>query len=67
MNTLFITEPERQLAVKGEFDVIVCGGGPAGCGAAVAAARAGAKTLLLERNQTLGGIWSAGLMPWIID
>lgn len=63
----FITEPARTLAVKGDFDVIVCGGGPAGCGAAAAAALAGARTLLLERNQALGGIWSAGLMPWIID
>ena len=65
--TRYITEPAREIPVAGEFDVIVCGGGPAGCAAALAAARAGARTLLLERNQFAGGIWTAGLMPWIID
>ncbi len=39
----------------GEYDVIVCGGGPSGCAAAVASARCGAKTLLLEKNGFLGG------------
>lgn len=63
----FITEPERRIPVAGVFDVIVCGGGPAGSAAARTAAAAGCRTLLLERNQALGGIWSAGLMPWIID
>ena len=63
----WIVEPERKTAVSGSFDVIVCGGGPAGCAAARTAAAAGCRTLLLERNQNLGGIWSAGLMPWIID
>lgn len=62
-----ITESARQTPVAGMFDVIVCGGGPAGCAAAVAAAEAGAATLLLERNQFPGGIWTAGAMPWIID
>lgn len=38
------------------YDVLVCGGGPAGLGAAVAAARAGAKTLLVESASCLGGI-----------
>lgn len=37
------------------YDVIVCGGGPGGIGAAVGAARAGAKTLLIERYGFLGG------------
>ena len=38
------------------YDVIVCGGGPAGFGAAMASAHAGAKTLLLElaRAKPLG-------------
>ncbi|MGI6149610.1 MAG: FAD-dependent oxidoreductase, partial [Limnochordia bacterium] len=44
-----------------KYDVIVAGGGPAGIGAAVAAARAGAKTLLLERYGFLGGNMTHGL------
>jgi hypothetical protein len=39
-----------------KFDVIVAGGGPAGTGAALAAARQGAKTLLIERIGHLGGV-----------
>lgn len=42
--------------VGGEFDVIVCGGGPAGIGAALAAADQGAKTLLLESQSYFGGV-----------
>ncbi len=46
------------------FDVIVAGGGPAGIGAAVAAALQGAKTLLLEARPYLGGVASTALwMP----
>lgn len=37
------------------YDVVVVGGGPGGVGAAVSAARAGAKTLLVEREGFLGG------------
>jgi hypothetical protein len=42
-------------------DVLVAGGGPAGIGAALAAARAGAKTLLLERHGFLGGVGAHGM------
>ena len=63
----FIMEPERRIPVSGTADVIVCGGGPAGVCAAVAAARLGAKTLLLERGGALGGIMTSGLMSNIID
>ena len=63
----FITEPARKIPVAGEADVIVCGGGPAGVCAAVAAARQGARTLLLERGGALGGIMTSGLMSNIID
>lgn len=38
-----------------EYDVVVCGGGASGVCAAIAAAREGAKTLLIERVGTLGG------------
>lgn len=35
-------EPARDIPVLGQWDVVVCGGGPAGCAAAWAAARYGA-------------------------
>ena len=49
------------------YDVIVCGGGPAGVAAAVASGRKGAKTLLLEEGGCLGGFWTRGLLTWLID
>lgn len=42
------------------FDVLVAGGGTAGCIAALAAARNGAKTVLVERYGYLGGMMTAG-------
>ncbi len=54
-----ITEPARQTPVFGEYDVVVLGGGPAGIAAAVAAARAGRTTLLVERYGFLGGMGTA--------
>jgi hypothetical protein len=59
MSTL--REQTREIPVRGEFDVIVCGGGLGGTAAAIAAARAGAKTLLIERNNFLGGVATAGM------
>lgn len=59
----------QQLAVQvcGNYDVIVAGGGPAGTAAAIAAARAGARTLLLEVAGCLGGVWTAGQLAWMFD
>jgi len=57
--TKTLTEPARQTPVWGEYDVVVLGGGPAGIAAAVAAARAGRKTLLVERYGFLGGMGTA--------
>ena len=45
----------REAAVVGTYDVVVCGGGPAGFIAAIAAAREGAKTALIEQYGFLGG------------
>jgi hypothetical protein len=63
----YCQETARETPVTHEFDVIVCGAGPAGVSAAVAAARNGAKTGLIEVKGCLGGIWTAGLLAWIID
>ena len=51
----FVVEPSRKVPVLGRWDVLICGGGPAGCAAAISAARNGARTLLLEKNGFLGG------------
>jgi len=55
---------ERCLPLDDSWDVIVVGGGPAGCAAATAAARENARTLLLETTGVLGGMGTAGLVPW---
>jgi FAD dependent oxidoreductase len=54
-----ISEPARQIPLYGEYEVVVLGGGPAGIAAAVAAARAGRRTLLIERYGFLGGMGTA--------
>lgn len=49
-----------------DFDVMVVGGGNAGCAAAIAAARHGARTLLVERYGFLGGTATAAMVgPWM--
>ena len=60
-------ERQRSVPVAGETDVLVCGGGPAGVAAALAAARAGASVQLLEVAGCLGGVWTAGLLTKILD
>ncbi|MCA1515682.1 FAD-dependent oxidoreductase [Bradyrhizobium sp. NBAIM01] len=54
-----IDEPARKVPLYGEYEVVVLGGGPAGIVAAAAAARAGRKTLLIERYGFLGGMGTA--------
>jgi hypothetical protein len=60
-------EPAREIPVLGEYDVVVCGGGPAGCAAAIAAARHGAKTLLVEKDGYLGGATVSQLVSVILS
>ncbi len=57
-----VSEPARHTPIAAEVDVLVAGGGPAGVGAALAAAREGASVLLIERFGMLGGMWCAGLL-----
>ena len=57
-----IQEAAREVEVISEADVIVVGGGPGGFAAAVAAARTGARTVLLERYGHLGGMSTGGLV-----
>jgi len=54
---------ERELSLNEDWDVIVVGGGPAGCTAAAAAAREGMRTLLVEATGALGGMGTSGLVP----
>jgi len=60
-------EPAQEVPVLGQFEVIVCGGGPAGCAAALASARLGAKTLLVEREGYLGGTCVMALVNVILS
>jgi len=56
----FVTEPQCQIPVFAETDVLVIGGGPAGTAAAIAASKTGADTWLIERYNHLGGLWTGG-------
>jgi len=58
-----VLEGARALPVAGEFDVLVCGGGTSGVPAAMAAARSGARTVLIERYGFLGGVPAYCIMP----
>lgn len=58
----YMEERVQKTKIYGEYDVVVCGGGIAGIAAALAAARSGAKTVLLEAQYMLGGLATAGLV-----
>jgi len=55
-----ICQPQRTIPVYRSCDVLVIGGGIAGWAAAMAAAKAGKKTIMAERDESLGGLWSNG-------
>jgi len=61
-STKTIHEPARDIKVIKEADVIVVGGGPGGVASAIAASRAGARTVLIERYGHLGGMATGGLV-----
>ncbi|GGD62189.1 FAD-dependent oxidoreductase [Paenibacillus nasutitermitis] len=67
MSEAIYDEPSKEIPILVTADVVVCGGGPAGVAAAIASARGGARTVLLENQGCLGGIWTSGLLSWIID
>jgi hypothetical protein len=52
----FVTEPARKTKVAASADVVVVGGGTSGVVAALAAARTGASTILVEQCGTVGGL-----------
>lgn len=60
-----IKEAARETNVFAQTDVLVVGGGPAGTAAAIAAGREGAKVMLVERYNHLGGLSTGGLVIWI--
>lgn len=62
MAKAYIEEKVKKIPVVANYDVIVVGGGVGGIAAALASARNGAKTLLLERTYMLGGLGTAGLV-----
>lgn len=54
---------DSKVKVNDDYEVIVAGGGPAGCAAAVAAASEGRRTLLIEATGNLGGLGTSGMVP----
>ncbi len=71
VNQLTVHEAAREVSVREQVDVVVCGGGPAGVGAAIAAARMGMTVTLVESFGFLGGMITAagvnGIGGWQHD
>lgn len=57
-----VIEPPRRTRISREVDVLVIGGGTSGCSAAIAAARMGAKVMLIDRYGFLGGTATAAMV-----
>ena len=56
----------KNIPLLSKYDLVVCGGGPAGCAAALSARRAGLSVLLIEQTGQLGGVGtSCGVTIWL--
>src|SRR6185436_9326138 len=62
----FVDEPARRTRIAARTQVLVVGGGSAGATAAIASARAGADTMLVERYGGLGGLATGGLIVLLL-
>ena len=60
-------EPSREIPILADYEVVVCGAGAAGCAAAIAAARHGARTLVVERDGFLGGATVSQLVGHVLS
>ncbi len=63
MNTI---DFKMSIPVRDSYDIIVCGGGIAGCAAALEGARHGKKVMLLEKSTVLGGLATMGLINYFV-
>jgi len=62
----YTSKVDPKVELSGEYDLVVCGGGPSGCAASLAAARQGLKVLLIENQGQLGGTGTSGLVShWL--
>ncbi|MCX7006896.1 MAG: FAD-dependent oxidoreductase [Kiritimatiellaeota bacterium] len=59
-----LPQDARSLPVLGRYDVVVVGGGTCGAPAAIASARQGAKTLVIEQHHGLGGLGTLGTVAF---
>ncbi len=57
---------QKKVKVNASYDVIVAGGGVAGCAAAIAAGREGKSVLLIEKSVALGGLATIGLINFFV-
>ncbi|MBT3200209.1 MAG: FAD-dependent oxidoreductase [Phycisphaerales bacterium] len=62
-----VIQPQREIRVMRETDVLVVGGGTAGVIAAISAARTGADVTLVERYGCFGGLWTGGLVLIVLS
>lgn len=60
-----VIQPERDVPLLAQTDVLVVGGGPAGLAAAIAAGRQAVKVTLVERYGHLGGLATGGLVLYL--